>query len=194
MFVFAFTKDGLMQWIGPTSQLALGLSDSTEWQLEYGEAGDPAEISGALIATPPPYLSFIPIASINKLTLITPDNSQQRTFIIDNDGLSILVQSAQPIQTQIPFIVKSMSANLPDWENCPIAMDNLQHPSCQQVPIIDISGASITWQTFFESYQLMQKPENPSFEYPPGHYLPLGLELLIIRSEGKFEISLKISQ
>ncbi len=194
MFVFAFTQDGLMQWVGPTSQLAIGLSDPTEWQLQYGEASDPAEVPGALITTLPPYPSFVPTTAINELNLIAPDYSQQKIFRIGNDGLSIFVQSDQAIQTQIPFIIKFISGNTYDWENCQITTNNLQNLSCKQLPTIDISGASITSQAFFDSYQLMQRPENPSFEYPPGHYLPFGLDLLIIQSEGRFEISLKTPQ
>ena len=192
MFVFAFTEDGLTQWIGPTSQLAVGLSDPTEWKLQYGEASDPAEISGALITTSPPYPIFVPTILNNQLNLTAPDYSQQKTFMVSNDELYIPVQSVQAIQTQIPLIIRTMSDNLYDWENCQIKTNGLQ--TCKQAPIIIVSGASTTLQTFFDSYSLMQKPENPSFEYPPGHYLPFGLDLLIIQSEGKFEISLKNPQ
>lgn len=194
MFVFVLTPDGPFQWIGPSSQQAVGLSDPTEWQLQYGEAGDPAEIPGALAPASPPYSFFYPTITKNQLILKSEDASQEKTFKINEFGLDIHMRSTQTIQTRIPLTISSTYANLHIGEDCLFKTENFLHPACPHLPIIKISDVTSRMQTFLESYMWMQEPENPSFEYPLGHYLPFGLNVLQIQSEGEFELSLTTTQ
>lgn len=194
MFVFVLTENGLSQWIGPSSQQAVGLSDPTEWQPQYGEAGDPAGIPGALIPASPPYPFFHPTIAENQLILRSEDTLQEKIFKINEVGLDIHMRSARTIQTQIPLTLGSIHSNPHIWEDCLFQTKSFLNPACPHLPVIKISGATSRIQTFLESYTWMQQPENPSFEYPPGHYLPFGLTVLKIQSEDEFAVSLQMTQ
>ncbi len=49
---------------------------------------------------------------------------------------------------------------------------------------INISGANVETITYMDSMAEMKLPENPSFSYPKGHYLPIPFSLFELIADG----------
>ena len=112
-----------------------------------------------------------------------------KTFQLIDDGLKVDYQTQEPVTTQIPLLVDPNSRFTPGWaqeytqqntpggiawglQNGPMVSIQFENAALS-LPVPErVSKGIITTWAFNESLSLLSTPEDPDFEYPPGHYIP----------------------
>ncbi|MCC6146903.1 MAG: hypothetical protein IT308_04980 [Anaerolineaceae bacterium] len=181
-------KAGDQQWIGPASQFSTGLSDPHDWRPLNGPASDPNEIPGAFSDLENTFQPFTTEIAENQVRLTASGNDLQKTFSIHANMLSIEIESIQPVTTRIPLLFAMQQRYLPDWTNCLESSPSSKSQTCPAAPQIQIKAESVLRSFFADSRPWVGLPENPSFGYPAGHYLPFPVELLTIKDLEAFSI------
>jgi hypothetical protein len=173
------------QWIAPTAQFIVGLSDPAFWDLSKGVLADPAVIPGAFFETG---FNYSPFITQDKLIFFSADSSVQKTYTLQENGVRIEYQFAAAIpfrRLQAPFAIDPWQRFHPGWA------DQYNHsrlesgwlisdtPNGQPGLTIEIhSSAPTMLHSFNDSRPWMKRAENPNLDYPPGHYLPFPVLLL----------------
>lgn len=166
---------GAWQWAAPLSQLAIGLSDPSDWSVENGRLTDPNEIPAAFADESLPVKVYHAEASYNQIVFTDQESNIQKIFSIQGKGLQVKYQSPIPINTTIPMV------------SLPIHSYPLSKKEEDMYPELILSNAEYQSTSCWDSRQWMGKAENPNSEYPSGHYLPFPLEAFHITSSGNFE-------
>lgn len=181
-------NESTRQWVGPASQFAVGLSDPLDWKLESGPASDPNEIPGAFADLENTFQSFTAKIQENHIVFTAVGDELQKTYSIASNSLAVEYRSGHSRATRIPLLLLSEIWDTPAWEerleqhlSKEIANDSL-------LPRIQLVAASSQQESFYDSYKWMRQPEDPSFEYPPGHYLPFPIALLTVQGAESFSV------
>lgn len=181
LFSFSRSAGEAYEWIGPLSQFVVGLSDPTEWKPEKGSLADPNEIPGAFTDPMNPFQAFSATNDHDRLIFSNLDGSLIKSFSLTSNSLRIDYATLNPLQTQIPITLYPSLRVTPSWGNC-LGQTGAVTGFCPPEPVITANGAQIESISFTDSYPWMAQPENPSFGYPQGHYLPFPVKLLRISS------------
>ncbi len=196
-FAFVRTAHGVAQWIGPASQLVVGLSDPSLWNPARGPAGDPADIPGAFSDPSDLWAPYRVASAPGELVFTSPDGSRQKTFTLTPDGLRVDYRWPGPIQTQIPLAVAANERFLPGWAAA-YTLGNAAEGltwGLSSLPKVAIrTSAQVTLQTFKDSSAAMQRPEDPNLGYPPGHYLPYPLALVTLAAQDSLTVLLNVAR
>ncbi len=184
---------GARQWFGPASQFAVGLSDPIDWRLESGPASDPNEIPGAFADQENTFQPFTAKIKENRIVFTAANNDLQKTFSIDSNNLLVEYRSEQPGVTRIPLLILPGQRVTPEWKERLDGLVSGGNTNASLLPRIRLVGASGRWDSFYDSYKSMSQPENPSFGYPLGHYLPFPVSLLTIQGSESFSIEFAFS-
>lgn len=203
--------DRYHQLIGPTSQLITGLSDASSWLPGNGLASDPGIIPGAFADSAGPYR-----ASSQNSTLIfeSVDDRIRKTFSMQNVSpwqtrLEVAYQfSGAPPFTNIsvPIVRDPWKRFTQDWRYLisPVMGDfandfqtlyyfdlgyNLSYLRVEQ------NAAPMQIHSFDRSTStpMFAYPENPEYEYPPNHFLPLPIFMIDLTISGDFSIQIETS-
>lgn len=197
-FIFFKNLSGMHQLIGPTWEFILGISDPSEWDLSQGLLADPGQILGAL-EDDGRYLNMYDANnSENRIELSTADKTITKFISIENNKVifNIINNRASPSSSRIPIVLDPWIRYQPNW-------GDQYYLSVRSKDIIwgIKDGISLEISTFtpFEFFSFnsskaeMLLPENPNFDYPPGHYLPYPINLLEIQSGKEYTIELLIN-
>ena len=193
-----FIKDGdqVHQVIGPTSQLAVGLSDPSRWKVEAGPFADPALVPGAFSDPSDPAKSFkVKGVDQGSLELESLDGKESRYIVFNASEISIIVNSDKPINQVIPLVVDPQSRFQPGWADLYHGRktNNEFYWSLGKSLNITISSSgSFKAGDFTESKPFILKPENPNIDYPPGHFLPIPLARIDIYGSGSVTTKIQI--
>jgi hypothetical protein len=206
-YFFAREGDTLHQLIGPSWLVAVGLSDPSTWELAAGEAADPGAYPGAFADIGDPFKAYEPTIEDSTIVFASLDGTRTKTFALADDGIEVEYQTQEPVRTQIPLLVDPEVRFTPDWaekyrgENPPggvnwglvdglrisIQVENiaLRHRSCcEHAGARRQAQGDITILAFNESLPLLSSPEDPDFDYPPGHYVPFPMAIAEIKMDG----------
>jgi hypothetical protein len=192
--VSAFVRraDGVHQVIAPYAQFVVGLGDPSTWDPSRGTEGDPALIPGGFVDEVGPW---IPLVKSEEITFTTEDNKSSKTFRLTGTGLHVEYWSESPIAVQISIGLDPWTRFTQGWEH---TYQEVNIPGGWEWGIdsgtdikITTSGA-LSAKTFTDSLSYMSSPEDPNFDYPPGHYVPFPLALVGILGEENFYINLDI--
>ena len=163
--------------IGPTAQFFIGLSDSSRWNPTAGLDADPVRGNGAF-NTPNADLSLAPVWS-SEFHFLAAGKSYQ----LLGNGISVTVQAGDGENVEIPLAIdpwrrfesgwsaRFVQGKLPGgwrlgWENGPMVS-------------IQATGRNVSaLDSPFDAIPLIQSPENPNAENPPGIYLPFALPIV----------------
>jgi hypothetical protein len=193
---FYISEAGLHQIIAPTSQLIVGLSDPSTWQLDAGEGAETAGIHGAFANSPPPWEQYDVIVSDDQLTFTSPDQRITKVYSLSETGLRVEFHTSDPISAQIPVVIDPWTRFSPDWSEVysyhPIPEGYLIQLDDQLVLEV-LTDSSISAQMFTDSRGHLSIPEDPNFDYPKGHYLPFPMALLELESQGDFTVQFTLS-
>jgi len=193
-YLFTREEDGLHQLIGPSWQVAVGLSNPSTWDLSAGEAADPGAYPGAFADIDDPFKPYEPAIEGNTITFTALDGTRTKTFELTKTGIKAEYQTQEPVTTQIPLLVDPDTRFTPDWakkytqQNAPgeIAWGLEDGPMVR----VQFEG-EISMRAFTESLSLLSTPEDPDFDYPPGHYIPFPMAVAeITPDDGTFTIQL----
>jgi hypothetical protein len=190
---------GYTQIIGPTFQLAPDLSDPAMWAADAGLWSDPQAIPGAFNIQGSPE-NPIEILWLPDGLSLTGD--YDLTFRLANDRLIVNAHfpteylSERAYRTIIPLILAPETRFTPDWRQRYLSTAELHFASwgLVQRPSVEISTtARINLGSFTDSPAPFAHPENPDYEYPPGHFLPFPLAIVELSASSDFELKLSIN-
>jgi hypothetical protein len=198
----AFTRiqGAVHQFIGPSSQFIVGLSDPTLWRQELGPAGDPGQLPGAFTDTfvgygeptrEPSRMDLSP----GSITFFMQESAISKTISLAPDGLRIDYRTGQRLKVQIPLVIDPWLRFQPGWGDL-----------YQEKPVpggwgwglatgfsawIRTTG-ELSTHVFTASQNQIKLPEDPNYPYPSGHYLPYPMALVEIHGEGNFSIQIEL--
>ncbi len=193
-------KNGSHQIIGPSSQFYVGISDPTLWKPERGPAGDPEQMRGAFSEIPVGYISpswepFTTTWQPGELKFESPDGKVVKTIRVNENSFQVDYQSSDPIDVQIPLVVDPWTRNRPGWEKqyeSDVTPDGWTWGIKDGLKVRISTTGALEPRAFSDSRQALLAPENPNFNYPPGHYLPFPMALGVVQGQGHFSISMTI--
>jgi hypothetical protein len=160
---YLFTRDetDLHQLIGPSWQVAPGI-----------------DIYPSAFSDEKTYTHFL---NDNRLVFTSTDGARTKTFTLTDVGLEMSYQTEEPISVQIPLLVDPDARFTSDWTNQYVkqntpggvawGLENGLMVNIYIFPVGEFDG-EITFSAFNESLSLLSSPEDPDFDYPPGHYVP----------------------
>jgi hypothetical protein len=197
-FIAAKTnKNSFTQITGSSSQLMFGLSPSEEWNVGNGVFSDPAVIPGIIPESHPrQYVKDIS-DDFSQIILSNENNS--------GDEVSITLKENQ-------FTIKYMMPNTKNTLRVPFLCEYASPPNtskmlqssqkhetlnltCGENPTqMLITGQQVESRHFsvLDLDRLLLSPENPDYQYPRAHYLPLGLSLTEIQFNSQLTITFTI--
>jgi hypothetical protein len=197
---FARLESGIHQIIGASAQLLVGLSDPTLWKPELGFAGDPNQYRGAFSDIPVGFSDPISEAySIEKgegwISFINKDGNLQKTYRLISGGLAVDYHAEHLQNIQVPIIIDPGSRFSPGWRDLyqyELGENGLRLFLENGIHLKLISDQNIRIKSFTDSRGDMDVPENPNYEFPPGHFLPFPMVLAEITARGEFSIELVV--
>ena len=194
---FHLHDSGITQWVGPTSQIAVGLSDPLFWDLNAGTRSDPAVIPGSFILDTVEPLIF-QVAEINQdhIHFVSLDGSVRKDYSLDDEGLQITIETSQPLRTTLVLVLDPQQRFQPDWINLYTILSQTKDSFCWGSQ----SGNSVCSQwtgspqveihTFKDSLDTLARPQDANAVYPAGHYLPVSLATLTFTTDQGLSIKL----
>ena len=189
--LLARQEDGsIVQLVAPSSQFTVGLSDPLGWDLAAGVQADPGVISGGFAG---PWEEYRVEHIANGIRLESA--SMSKAFTLTDEGLRVEYTSAIPVETQIPLGVAPELRFSPGWAERYGSEELLQGWAWgikeNARGLIQTSG-TLTHQTFRDDLPALSLPENPNFDYPPGHYFPFPLAVATVQAEGTFWVQISL--
>jgi hypothetical protein len=184
------------QIIGPTHQFLIGQADPSSWDLAAGETADPGVIPGAFIDGLPPWDIYLTQFSAKGLTLSTPQGDLVKTFTLNENGLNVIYELDSPASINIPLVLDPWQRFSPGWGaryQYKQIGDGLSWELNGGPRLIVRSSAPASLEPFAASQADLQRPEDPNFEYPPGHYLVFPIALVRINAIEDFQVEISIS-
>jgi len=189
-YVFMRTDEGVHQVIAPTSQLAIGTSDPSTWDLTAGMRSDPNVIPGGFADALGPYEP-----SLGASQILLRGNRSEKIYRLFDGGILIEITSQEPGRFTVPLIIDPWKRFQKGWGEGYLISE--RHPGTVQFGTTRIllqSEATVEIHTFTESHHLTGAQEDPNLDYPPGHALPFPLTLATIESTGTLQMLLLIEE
>ncbi|GAB4501598.1 MAG: hypothetical protein Fur0035_11410 [Anaerolineales bacterium] len=172
--------DGQNQWLAPTGQFFLGISDASRWDFSKGAGADPGQIGGSFADGDDPFRRYR-AEKIGAASLSLRSGSRQKVFSLTEDGLTVTFNTAG--ETLAALAVNPAERFSPGWagryrlekapgrlgfglENGPMAWIQAAPESLRAV------------ESFLEALPLLASPEDPNAEMPPGAFLPFPLTVV----------------
>jgi hypothetical protein len=182
------------QLIGPSWQVAVGLSNPSTWDLSAGEAADPGAYPGAFTDADEPFKPYRPTLNGNALMFTSLDGTRAKIFHLTETSLEVEYRTQEPVITQLPLLVEPDSRFSTGW-----AQHYVQEKipggiawGLEDGPVVRIQAeGQITMRAFNESLSLLTSPENPDFGYPSGHYVPFPLAIVEVEMQDGYFLRLE---
>jgi len=192
IYLFVKSSSGFHQVIAPSSQFAVGLSESSGWVLEKRLGADPSVIPGAFNEEAQKYQ-----AMLDAPQLIFVNQEIIKLYRPIPGGMRIEYRASTPISTRLPIALDPWVRFGPSWgERYSWNGDpgggvwRLSSGPSVQVR----SNGQIEISHFAETRRMMSSTENPNAEYPPSHFLPFPLAVLDLQSPGDLFVEIFLSE
>jgi hypothetical protein len=186
-------KGEVQQFTGSTAQAAVGLTDPSVWKLGAGMDSDPGVIPGAFTDLPGSREDYTAAAEPGEITFTSPDGKTIKTFRLSSAGLVVSYEGLASGMVRIPLIVGSNLRYSPGWSLHYHSQTAGSAASWGMDGVLSVgikSTRPLTLTTFLDAGKHLQQPENPDWDYPPGHYLPFPLAVVDIQAQGAFSVEL----
>jgi hypothetical protein len=198
---FVRSPAGLHQVSAPSTQFTVGLGDPLSWNPDRGIAGDGSQLRGAFSDLPAGYTSpsweiYFFEYGPESLTFTSPDGSLRKIFHLTQSGLQVDYVSSQPLTVQIPLAIEPEIRFYPDWGSryqTHIFPGGWLYRLLGGLQVQILTSETLAVRSFSDSLVYMGQPENPDFDYPPGHFLPFPLALAEISAQGEFSIRMEVN-
>ena len=188
VYAFVRTASGIHQIIGPSSQVAVGLSEPDTWDLEMGEKADPSVIMGAFAEEDGPYQ-----AEFQESRLVFKHQSSEKVYSLAPNGVIISYHSQAPQPLHIPIILDPWERFTPGWgaRYIPDRIPNgVSWGLAGGLEVQIIANVPVEIAAFTDTRSRMGLTENPNFDYPPGHYLPFPLALVQLTASTRAQVTI----
>ncbi|MAT42861.1 MAG: hypothetical protein CL609_11000 [Anaerolineaceae bacterium] len=189
-------KNSFYQITGSTSQFMFGLSPSEEWKIGNGVFSDPTVIPGIIMESHPRQLVKDISNDFSQLIMSNENNPGNETMItlLENEFTVQYKMPGMKNILQIPFVCEYSPSST---TNTPLSNHHQEILSlnCGENPVqIFITGQQVESNHFsvFDLGALLLSPENPDYQYPRAHYLPLGLSLTDLKFDSQLTITFQM--
>ncbi len=193
----ARTPDGWRQWIAPYAQFISGFGDPEAWVLKAGPSGDPASVPGGFSDSVDTWLSYWPSILPNGIHFESSDGRRIKTFEWTAEGLRVTYEGPAIVEitARVPLALAAGSSGTPGWASG-YRLENTGQGLVwgrQGEFRIEIKSDQPTRIAAYRAgTEPIRFPEDPNFDYPPGHFLPLQITLLEIIGSGHWEILFRV--
>ncbi len=205
---FSLSPDGEPhQFIGPSSQLISGMTESSTWDLSQGARADPGVIPGA-------FIDLTLSDQVRANTTVNPEESQltlsaaqptsggavlRKIFQLAPGEIQVMytgLPASAPYTIRIPVLLDPWQRFLPGWSvdyQTGSVNNRLTWRIISGLTVEIQSTATLLPSTFSDSQRFMDKPEDPNRDYPPGHFLPFPLSVVDMTATGEFTATLRLT-
>jgi hypothetical protein len=193
-YLFAHEGDRLYQLIGPSWQVAVGLSDPSTWDLSASEAADQGAYPGAFADIGDPFKPYEPVVEGNTITFTSGDGKHIKTFKLSGEGIEVEYQVQESTTTQIPLLVDPDTRFTSGWAEIynGESVSNGIRWGLVNGPMVSIQAEGpVTMRAFNESLPFLARPEDPDFAYPPGHFVPFPMAIVEVEINGRYFLSIE---
>jgi hypothetical protein len=188
-------EEDYVQIIGPSSQLAFGLSDPYDWNLAKGVASDPDTIIGAFINANDSPVIFQPESNTEKIRLTNPSGDEEKIFKLNNNILSITIQVTGQNQIEIPVLINTRQYYHTEWPDNFIYPDWAQgnqyewqfSPELTVMMSLD-NPSETTFTHSVDTREIFSEQEDANAVYAQGHFLPFPLTLINVKYQDQLKI------
>ena len=191
--LFYLDETGPHQMVGPSSQFTVGLSDTSEWHPELGQAADPSVIPGAFSDATNTWLLYTPAVTPKGITFSSQDGSRLKTYNLLEKGIEITYQVSGPVSTRIPLAVDPQG-----FYSGPTEYTGSLVPGAwtwglvNGIQVVVHTDAGLSAQSFTDSFSFLSQSEDPDRLYPAGHYLPFPLSVVNLQGSGNFNVQILV--
>lgn len=196
-YAFSFHAGEYHQVIGPSYQLAIGLSDPMSWKLDQGISADPSVIPGAFSGMDNKWEKFqVTKVEPDTITIQEEDRVSEKEFRITNDSIYFQYKGYKGEKLAIPLILDPWIMEARGWGNLytnTILAQSWLWEIETRITVETIFKDHLEVSTFQDSFSLIREPENPNLDYPAGHYLPFPLALGQLTTDSGGFVEIKLS-
>jgi hypothetical protein len=196
-YAFSFHAGEYHQIIGPSYQLAIGLSDPMSWKFDQGISTDPSVIPGAFSGVENKWRKFhLTKVDRDSITIQEEDRLSEKRFRITNASIYFQYKGYNNEKFAIPLILDPWTMETEDWGS--LYTNTIQTQRWlwgieNRITVETIFMDHLEVSTFQDSISLIQAPENPSLDYPAGHYLPFPLAFGQLTTEYQGLVEIRLS-
>lgn len=183
--------DGVIEIIGDSSQVSLGLGEPAEWHPERGAAADPQVIPGAFADSSFPWAMYESSVQPGEIRLTHPQSGLIKSFQLLEDTLKVTAAAPSGTATElrIPLIIAPNQQLDSGWQPRAVTpVDGGFDIQLNPTEGISLSSPTLALTSAFDSLESLTQREDPNTGYPPGHYLPF--PLLLIQAQTIITISI----
>jgi hypothetical protein len=194
---FHIDESGTTQWVGPTSQIVVGISDPLFWDLDAGTHSDPSVIPGSFILDTAEPLTF-EVSELNKdhILFTSTDSAVSKDYRFTEDSLSVTIETDQSLSTDLVLALDPQQRFQPGWANMYNIFSQTEDSFCWGAE--DGKAVCVSWTgdpeveiyTFKDSLDSLSLPLDPNKAYPPGHFLPMSLATVTFSTDKDFTVTL----
>jgi hypothetical protein len=196
-FVFSNDYQGVHQIIGPTWEFMLGISDISTWNPDLGVRADAKQILGAFQDKFSDWNSYTPYIKEHIVELLCDNTNNRKLISLSSNSIHVETWNSDQIYglIYIPLVVDPWLRYLPGWGDFYIADSSptsyLWGINDGVMVKVDANAPYLAF-SYKDSQSLLLQPEDPNFNYPPGHYLPYPMSLVEINPSASISIDIDL--
>jgi hypothetical protein len=134
--------------------------------------------------------------SDGKIVLSDSLGTSSKAFSISTDAIQLDMTSNRSIDTtQIPLVIDPWQRYSPGWGKLYNGIkenNSFRWGITGGITLQITSSAPISAYAFNDTYAMMSRPEDPNYDYSPGHYLPFPMAVVNIKNAIEYSVVLKI--
>ncbi|MDX9864426.1 MAG: hypothetical protein RBT34_06425 [Anaerolineaceae bacterium] len=194
---FHLNDTDITQWVGPTSQIVVGMSDPTFWNLDAGTHSDPSVIPGSfLLDTAEPLTFEVSELDEEHVQFTSTDSAISKDYRFTEEGLIVTIKTGQSLSTDLVLALDPQQRFQPGWADMYNIFSQTDDSFCWGAE--DGKAVCVSWtgdpeveiHTFKDSLENLSQPLNPNQVYPPGHFLPMSLATVTFSTDKNFTVTL----
>jgi hypothetical protein len=163
------------------------------WHPELGEAADPSVIPGAFSDDTNTWMPYSSVITPEGITFTSQDGSRVKTYLLLDDGIEITYQVSGTVNTRIPLAVDPQAFTFGPTEYRPAPGTGAWTWGLVNGTQAEVhTEATLSAQSFIDSFPYLSQSEDPDRAYPSGHYLPLPLSVVNLQGSGNFNIRISV--
>lgn len=182
-YLFTLERDDNLsytQLIGPSWQVAVGLSNPSSWVLSQGEAADPGAYPGAFTDRDDPFKPYEPVIDWHTIKFTSLDGTRTKIISLSHNGIEVEYKTQEATLVQLPLLVDPEIRFTPGWARVYIQEKTPGEVAwgLENGPMVRIqTKGPVMIRAFNDSLSLLAGPEDPDFDYPAGFYVPFPMAI-----------------
>lgn len=198
-FVFTINSRGAHQLIGSTNQFNVLRSDPSQIRIERGIAGDPGQVIGAFADQ----ISSVQRYHVSTITpfnieIVSQDSNIRKSFEIQNNIIHMHIIDNRSINItalNLPLVIDPWRIydNFTSELYWGLSEDSQwSWGLADEVSVSIRSGSEYNAYTFKATYDALQFPEDPNYNYTLGHLFPVPMALVDFHPQSTISLDLVI--